>query len=164
MNKTPVEVLLIDIYLGGGKDGFAATRELVEKWPGLSVAVMSASLDARVSAASTRAGARVFLPKAMPVAEMVGSIRRLAAQSRESRRRGRSHPRKRGSGSGIDGLSQRERQVLDYIRVGRTNREIAARLGVSVATVNKHVHEVLTVLNVRNRTEAAAAVAKEQSS
>jgi DNA-binding NarL/FixJ family response regulator len=57
----------------------------------------------------------------------------------------------------IGGLSPRQRQVLDELRQGRTNREIAEHLGVSTATVNKHVHEVLTVLKVRNRTQAANA-------
>jgi DNA-binding NarL/FixJ family response regulator len=52
--------------------------------------------------------------------------------------------------------------VFEYLKAGRTNREIAARLGVSVATVNKHVHEVLTVLEVRNRTEAVTAVSRDQ--
>jgi DNA-binding NarL/FixJ family response regulator len=47
------------------------------------------------------------------------------------------------------------------LRLGRTNREIAGRLSISIATVNKHVHEVLTVLKVRNRTQAAGVVAQE---
>jgi DNA-binding NarL/FixJ family response regulator len=58
--------------------------------------------------------------------------------------------------AGIESLSPRQRQVLDELRLGRTNREIAERLGISIATVNKHVHQVLTVLKVRNRTQAAA--------
>jgi DNA-binding NarL/FixJ family response regulator len=61
----------------------------------------------------------------------------------------------------IGGLSPRQRQVLEQVRLGRTNREIAARLGISIATVNKHVHEVLTVLKVRNRTQAAAAIEQD---
>jgi DNA-binding NarL/FixJ family response regulator len=45
--------------------------------------------------------------------------------------------------------------VLEQIRAGRTNREIAGRLGVSPTTVNKHVHRVLSKLNARNRAQAA---------
>jgi len=66
-----------------------------------------------------------------------------------------------GPKSRIGGLSPRQRQVLEQIRIGRTNREIAVRLSISIATVNKHVHEVLTVLKVRNRTQAAAAIEQE---
>jgi len=158
LQKTPVDVLLIDVYLGTGKDGIAATRDVRAKWPELKIAAMSASMDTQLSITSKRAGASVFLPKALPVSDMVGAIRRLV----EGPRKGRSDLR--GSGSRVKDprLSPRQRQVLEYIRVGRTNKEIAARLGVSVATVNKHVHEVLSVLGVRNRTQAAAALASEE--
>jgi DNA-binding NarL/FixJ family response regulator len=162
MKKAPVDVILMDVYLGAGKDGVAATREVIEKWPDVRVAVISASLDMRVGPASKRAGAHLFLSKSMPVAEMVGSIRRLAAANLPGARNG-SASRRRGSRANgrINGLSPRQLQVLEHLRLGRTNREIAGRLSISIATVNKHVHEVLTVLKVRNRTQAAGVVAQE---
>lgn len=158
MKKTPVDVILMDVYMGAGKDGVAATREVTEKWPEVRVAVISASMDVRVGPASKRAGADMFLSKAMPVAEMVSSIRRLAS-SNPTGSRNRTRPARRAAGANgrINGLSPRQRQVLEQVRLGRTNREIAARLSIAVGTVNKHVHEVLTVLKVRNRTQAAAA-------
>lgn len=55
------------------------------------------------------------------------------------------------------GLTNRQSQVLKEIRVGRTNREIAAVLGMSLSTVNRHVENILQKLNARNRTQAAAA-------
>jgi DNA-binding NarL/FixJ family response regulator len=158
MRKTPVDVLLIDIYMGSGKDGMAATREVTEKWPEVKIAVISASLDERVGPASKRAGADIFLPKAMPVAEMVKSIRHLAVGNSTRPRNGtRSARGVVGASRRVGGLSPRQRQVLDHLRLGRTNREIAARLSISIGTVNKHVHEVLTALKVRNRTQAVAA-------
>jgi DNA-binding NarL/FixJ family response regulator len=162
MTKSPVDVVLMDVYLGDAKDGMAATRDLTEKWPEVKVAVMSASLDARVASASKRVGAAMFIPKSVPVAEMVSSIKHLAAStSNRSPYGARAARRTPTARTRIDGLSPRERQVLDYVRVGRTNREIAARLNISIATVNKHVHQVLSALNVRNRTQAAAAIRQE---
>jgi DNA-binding NarL/FixJ family response regulator len=164
MRRTPVDVILMDIYMGKGKDGIAATRELTERWPDVKVAVISASLDSRIGAASTRAGADMFLPKAMPIAEMVSSIRRLVAGSSKRSRTGvKPATRSNGSGGRIGGLSPRQRQVLEHLRLGRTNREIASSLGISTGTVNKHVHEVLMALKVRNRTQAAAAARNETS-
>lgn len=168
MRRTPVHVILMDIYMGSGKDGIASTKDVIERWPGVKVVVISASVDERSVLASTRAGADGFLPKAMPVAEMVKAIRRLAATDTRGRqsvdkpveRRGSSKtkpaPRSLKVERRIGGLSPRQRQVLDELRQGRTNREIAQHFGVSIGTVNKHVHEVLKVLKVRNRTQAAA--------
>ena len=52
-------------------------------------------------------------------------------------------------------LSAREFEVLNHIRMGLTNRQIAKRLFVSTNTVNKHVQQVLRKLNVSNRVQAA---------
>lgn len=157
MRKTPVDVILMDVYMGRGKDGISATRDLTQKWPEVKVAVISASLDERVGAASKRAGADMFLSKSVPVAEMVRSIRYLASSdSTRDRRRQPAGRREEDSGR-VGGLSRRQRQVLEHLLLGRTNREIAAHLGISTGTVNKHVHEVLIALKVRNRTQAVAA-------
>jgi two-component system response regulator DegU len=168
MRRTPVDVILMDIYMGSGKDGIAATRDVMERWPGVKVVVISASVDERSVLASARAGAHGFLPKSMPVSDMVKSIRRLGAGDARRRQAGDAPVERRGSPTSksaprsskvaarIGGLSRRQRQVLDELRQGRTNREIAQHLGISTATVNKHVHEVLKVLKVRNRTQAAA--------
>ena len=56
--------------------------------------------------------------------------------------------------NGID-LSAREREVLDLVRQGLSNREIADRLTIEVGTVKNHMHNVLRKLNVRSRHEAA---------
>ena len=169
MRRTPVDVILMDLYMGSGKDGFAATRDVIETWPGVKVVMISASVDERNVLASTRAGADGFLPKAMPVPDMVKAIRRLAKGDVRARRGANTVTERRGPlktsaapaqpkvASRIGGLSRRQRQVLDELRHGRPNREIAEHMGISIATVNKHVHEVLKVLKVRNRTEAAAA-------
>lgn len=174
LRRTPVDVVLMDLLMGRGKDGIAATKEVVERWPRVKVVVISASVEETSVLASSRAGADGFLPKDLPVAEMVASIRQLATGSVSGRRvtadlleaiarNPKRRPAKGGRGqmAGVESLSRRQRQVLDELRQGRTNREIAERLGISTATVNKHVHEVLAALKVRNRTQAVAAAARD---
>jgi DNA-binding NarL/FixJ family response regulator len=51
-------------------------------------------------------------------------------------------------------LSRREQEALAYLVRGLSNREIAASLGISTITVNKHVQQILTKLSARNRVQA----------
>lgn len=53
-------------------------------------------------------------------------------------------------------LTSRERAILDLIEYGLSNKEIAARLGIQLATVKNHVHNLLDKLHVASRNEAAA--------
>jgi predicted ATPase/DNA-binding CsgD family transcriptional regulator/DNA-binding XRE family transcriptional regulator len=60
-----------------------------------------------------------------------------------------------GPGPAPELLSSREAQVLELVAAGKTNREIAAELEISPATVQRHLANIYTKLDVRNRTEAA---------
>ena len=53
------------------------------------------------------------------------------------------------------GLTRREREVLQLVADGRTDQEIAAVLGVSTFTINKHVRAILVKMGAASRTEAA---------
>lgn len=53
-------------------------------------------------------------------------------------------------------LTPREREILDWIRMGKTNSEISCILGVAVSTIKNHVQRILIKLQVNNRTQAIA--------
>lgn len=55
-----------------------------------------------------------------------------------------------------DGLTRREHQVVELIGLGLSNKQIAQRLCIEIATVKSHVHSILAKLNVERRTEAVA--------
>lgn len=64
--------------------------------------------------------------------------------------------------AGLEALTERERQVLTLIAEGRKNLDIADMLCISPGTVRVHVHSILNKLNVRDRTQAALFVVRQQ--
>jgi two-component system, NarL family, nitrate/nitrite response regulator NarL len=66
----------------------------------------------------------------------------------------------RGSAPSLLGLTVREREILRILDHGFSNKEIAQRLGIEVATVKNHVHNILEKLKVHRRAEAAARIRK----
>ena len=85
--------------------------------------------------------------------ERLGAPREADAAAAFLRERGVSG---RTGPKGLDRLSRREREVLALLGQGLTNAEIAARLYISTKTAGNHVSNVLSKLNLRSRTEAAA--------
>ena len=157
--EQPVDAVLVDVHLGGPVDGLEVSRMLTARDRDLKVVLMSGLVDEQRLAEAPLVGAVGFLPKELAAGDMVDALVSLVRPSRGNR-----SPQqlafKDEHGSRLDALSLRERQVLAEIRVGRTNREIAEKLQVSTSTVNKHVHQVLRKLRVRNRAEAAIVAAE----
>ena len=154
-----VDVVLIDLYLADGESSLAAARAARERFTDLRVIVVSASLDWDAVTASRQAGANGYLPKDLPVEDMAAAIRALADPNLGRSFSDRVSSARTGNGSrwvNEAGLTRREREVLFEIVCGYSNREIAGRLGVSVTTVNKHVHQILTKLEAKTRAQVIA--------
>ena len=165
MDGYPVDVVLMDLSLGPGQDALAAIMAIREKYESVKVIVISASLDWEAATAARAAGASGYLPKDLSIADIVATIRGLASPNfgkhsfrdlLDVQARGRAEPL-----AGQRALSRREHEVLAQLRHGRSNKEIAAHLGVSITTINKHVQQVLKKLHVRTRSQAVAMVTAE---
>ena len=160
LEQDPVDVILVDLYLGDNENSLAAARAARERYSDLCVIVISASLDWDAVTASRQAGANGYLPKDLPIEDMVAAIRALAdpnlGRLAFADRVGTERSHKGARWVNQAGLTRRERQVLFEMVGGYSNREIAARLGVSVTTVNKHVHQVLSKLKVKTRAQVIA--------
>ena len=165
LETNPVDVVLMDLNLGPDQDALAATTLIREKFDSVKVIIISASLDWEAATAARAAGASGYLPKDLSVADMVAALRGLSSPNF-----GRwifadmLQSRPTGSGSVVAlrrALTHREQQVLSELRLGRTNKEMAARFGISITTVNKHVQQVLKKLRVRTRAQAVAKVNAE---
>lgn len=163
LDKYPVDVVLMDLSLGPDQDAIAATRQVRESYDNVKVIIVSASLDWDAATAARLAGASGYLPKDLSIADMVETIRALASPNlgRVSFTDMLDVRPKNGLArfSPWQALTKREHEVLGELRRGRTNREIASQLGVSIPTVNKHVQQILKKLQVRTRSQAVAMVA-----
>jgi DNA-binding NarL/FixJ family response regulator len=158
IEEQPVDAVLVDVHLGGPIDGLEVCRRLTARERPVQVVLMSGLVDEQRLAEARSVGAAGFLPKELAAGEMLEALAALV----RPRRGGRRPPRSAfldEHGSLLEELSLREREVLAEIRLGRTNREIAERLQISTSTINKHVHQVLRKLRVRNRAEAAIVAA-----
>lgn len=155
------DVVLMDIRMPE-LDGLAATRQIAAD-PGLAdvrvVVLTTFELDEYVFEAM-RAGASGFLVKHSEPSELVRAVRVVAegdallspSVTRRLLAEYSTHA-KQPAESGLDELTDREREVMALVAEGLTNAEIGARLFMSPATARTHVSRILTKLSARDRTQ-----------
>jgi DNA-binding NarL/FixJ family response regulator len=155
------DVILMDIQMPG-LSGVEATRRIVQASPHIRVLVVTMFEDDRTVLAAMRAGARGYVLKGANYAEMLRAIQ--AVSSGEAIFSPSVAVRLMDYFANVQPaapspifpeLSDREREILDLIAQGRSNTEIAARLFLSPKTVRNHVSNILSKLQVADRTEAA---------
>ncbi|MCM2394177.1 response regulator [Streptomyces albipurpureus] len=163
------DVVLMDIRMET-VDGLTATEELRRRPHAPEVLVLTTfHADDQVLRA-LRAGAAGFVLKDTPPAEIVAAVRRVASGdpvlSPAVTRQLMSHvaeqapdrgpdPRRTAAAVRIDGLAEREREVVMAVGRGQSNAEIAGALYMSVPTVKTHVSRVLAKLGLNNRVQIA---------
>lgn len=160
---TRPDVVLMDLKMPG-TDGITATARLREHPDAPAVIVLTTyDADDQVLQA-LRAGAAGFVLKHTPPADIVDAVRRAAAgepvlspsvlagliQQVTTPDGERRHAREL-----LDALTERERAIATAIARGLTNREIAAELYLSTATVKAHLTRLMAKLDVANRTQVA---------
>jgi DNA-binding NarL/FixJ family response regulator len=154
------DVVLMDVRMPG-MDGREATRILAQQYPQVKVLVLSTFDDDQYIADAMRAGAKGYLLKDMPSEELAQAIRfvhlgytQLAPGLMEKLVAGMSSP-KPSTAPDLSQITPREREVLQLIASGATNRDIAQELFISEGTVKTHVTHLLNRLNLRNRSQLA---------
>jgi DNA-binding NarL/FixJ family response regulator len=164
------DILLLDISIPGG--GLNVIPKIAAACPVTKIVMLTASEEEDDVIAALKAGARGYIVKGVSARELVRILRSIQAgeayvtpalaASLLSVMSGKL-PGTREENP-IQDLSERERQILELVAGGRSNKEIGQQLFLSEKTVKHYMTNILQKLHVRNRVEAALLAHKVQAS
>jgi DNA-binding NarL/FixJ family response regulator len=154
------DLIIMDIRMPG-RNGIDSTRQIVQMSPHIRVLIVTLFEDNESVFAAMRAGARGYVLKDTDEAEMVQAIRSagvgqaifspaIAARLADFF----SSPHSILPRSAFPALTDREREILGLIALGKVNAEIARQLELTPKTVSNYVSNILTKLQVVDRAEA----------
>jgi len=147
------DVVLMDLRMPE-VDGVAATARIREQHPEVHVLVLTTyDTDADILKA-IEAGATGYLLKDATREELFRAVRAAATGASVLAPAVASRLMDRQRAPGQEALSAREIEILEHVARGRTNKEIAAALFVSEATVKTHLLHIFAKLDVQDRTQA----------
>jgi len=165
--RTEPDVVIMDVRLPDGS-GVEACREIRSLRPETKVLMLTSYADNEAVFASIMAGATGYLLKQTRSQALVDAIERAMrgeslldpAVTQRVLEQVREGSTKKDDELSL--LSEQERNILDLIAEGKTNKEIAQEVFLSDKTVKNYVSSILSKLNLRRRSEAAAFIARRR--
>jgi two-component system response regulator DevR len=164
MALNPPRVAVVDMRLGE-EDGVELCREIRSRFAATACLVLTSYSDDEAFARAVLAGASGYVLKQIKGDELVSSIRKVAAGKRlfdpdQVSRAMAKLEQNRGAASLGAKLTTREREILELISQGKTNREIGKELYLAEKTIKNYVSNLLAKLGMTRRSEAAAYAAR----
>lgn len=152
------DVALVDIHLPG-LNGIECVQDLKDQMPGTQFMMCTVYDDDDHIFDALKAGATGYILKRTSPAQILEAIRELHSggspmSSEVARRVINSIQKKSAPSEVVEILTQREKEILDYLALGFLYKEIADKLSISKETVKKHIHNIYEKLQVQTRTEA----------
>ena len=155
MDRQPAEVAILDIAMPR-LNGIDAAAQILRKHPSTAVILLSMHSDETYVLRALRAGARGYVLKESAEGELLAAVRTVVGgrsyfSPKVARILQQEHVqqlRRAGAVDTFDLLTERERQILQLIAEGNSNKETAARLFLSVYTVETHRKNILQKLNL----------------
>ncbi|MGY0488112.1 response regulator [Streptomyces sp. WG-D5] len=156
------DVAVLDVRLPDG-DGVTVCRELRSALPDLACLMLTSFDDEEALLDSIMAGASGYVLKQIQGGDLVNAVRTVAAgqslldpmATTRLMARLRGEAAKDAQPDVLEGLTEREREILDLIGEGLTNRQIGRRLYLAEKTVKNHISRLLAKLGVERRIQAA---------
>ncbi|MGD6816028.1 response regulator [Metabacillus sp. 113a] len=151
------DIILMDLVMKE-MDGIEATRMIIEKWPEAKIIIVTSFLDDEKVYPALQAGASSYMLKTSKASEIARAIREThRGQSvLEPEVTGKMMQRMRQP-KGVrlhDELTAREMEILLLMAQGKSNQEMADELFIAIKTVKVHVSNILSKLEVHDRTQA----------
>ncbi|GLQ07799.1 LuxR C-terminal-related transcriptional regulator [Sneathiella chinensis] len=161
------DLVILDIKMPGPKFDDVLTG-LKKDFPDIPVVIVSASEELPDMSNALKLGADGYIPKSSSREILLSAIRlvlsggkyipsqafTLSTSSPEKTKKTTPQPSSGKATSGTDSLTRRQRNVLDLMAQGRSNREIAEALNLAESTVKVHITAIFRTLGVSNRTQA----------
>jgi FixJ family two-component response regulator len=141
--------VILDLTMPG-LDGLSLQQEVASRHPGLPVIFLTGTGDIARGVQAMKAGAVDFLTKPVNGRALLEAVER--ARAKDAKLRG-AQSDKEVFERLIARLTPRERQVLDYVVLGRLNKQIAATLGTVEKTIKVHRGRVMAKMEVRSLAE-----------
>ena len=162
------DLILMDVRMPE-MDGLSATKEVKQRYPEISVMMLTMHENPDYLLEALKAGAAGYVLKDAPQEDIIEAVRRvrngespldpelaarllrrLASEGKMSR----GTLGTQGDAREVEPLTPRELEVLELMRLGRTNRQIAEELVISLGTSKNHVEHIIAKLGVSDRTQA----------
>ena len=160
-DEPEIALVLLDLALPGAR-GLDFLADLKLDYPGVPIAVLSATHDAGTVLAALGAGAQGFIPKSINADALLNAVRHVLNGGVYLPADAPAMPT--GDGVHVEhgalGLTARQTDVLRLLAQGKPNKLICRDLTLSEGTVKVHVSAILKALRVRSRTEAIAMLAR----
>jgi NarL family two-component system response regulator LiaR len=151
------DIILMDLVMKG-MDGIEATKTIMDRWPEAKIIIVTSFLDDEKVYPALEAGAASYMLKTSKASEIANAVRatyhgqtvlepEVTGKMMMKMRRGHVQlPHEQ--------LTAREMEILLLMAQGKTNQEIADDLFIALKTVKTHVSNILSKLEVQDRTQA----------
>lgn len=151
------DIILMDLVMKE-MDGIEATRQIIEQWPEARIIIVTSFLDDEKVYPALEAGATSYMLKTSKASEIANAVRATYQGQTvlEPEVTGKMMVKMRQKSQHLphEDLTSRELEILLLMAQGKTNQEIADELFIALKTVKTHVSNILSKLNVQDRTQA----------
>lgn len=162
------DVILLDVNMPGG--GLNAAQAIANSFPVVKIIMLTGSADEDDVLAALKAGAHAYVLKGVAARELNGILHtvyagegyvtpslaaNLLSEMKTPTREKQAQP------DAFDELTERERQILELIAAGTSNKEIGQKLFLTEKTIKHYVTNILQKLHVNNRVQAALLAQKK---